>query len=656
MPLPGGASDKFGNRYEQWWTVSEMVKILHADAESIRIEDPSVSKAEFVVVKNGRNQLHQAKRSHPDGKWSLAELAAKDMRVLQAMHAELVGNNAEFVFVSSSDARELAELSDRSRQAADLAEFQKHFATSKQQKANLGKLTKYWDSADISTVYDVLKRIHVRTIDEQTIEQHVRWGLRALFLADPAAVSAELWKIADDCIHQTLTREDLVNRVERRGFKLRRLVRPASAPALIAEVTNRYLNTARSRLIRRSMIPRLATRELLKQIAEHDSHDAVLTGTAGAGKTACVVELVDELRDRSIPAVVLAFRVDRLKPVSNTAELGEQLGLEESPTLVLAAAATSGEAVMIIDQLDAISSGVGTELGLFRSRRVFTRGGTRPTRQIQTTHRRRLQRAFDLDNDHRLRRLTEKHAKITVGNLTENEMKAILTAEGFRPQVLHPTQLQLLLLPQNLAMFLGAGFDPAKSPAFKSAKELFDRYSDEKRRAVAARAAPGKDEWVAVIQFLVEEMTRTQQLSVPREKLDRFSPDYLAQMGSEGVLTLDADRYGLGHESFFDYCLARDFVAREGSLVAFLKASEQHLFRRAQVRQVLAYLRDGDRNRYRSELSQLLRDGGIRVHVKDLALALLFSVGEPSSDAMGNRRNLDRVRDYIDREGRAESR
>lgn len=205
--------------------------MLHGDADSIRIEDPGVSKAEFVVVINGRSELHQAKRGHLDGKWSLSELAAKDTRVLQAMHDELVGNDTEFVFVSSSDARELAELSDRSRQAADLAEFEKHFVATKQQKANIGKLTKYWNGADIRTAYDVLKRIHVRTIDEHTIEQHVQWGLRALFLADPAAVASELWKVADDSIHQILTRAGLVERLEQRGFRLRRLVNVASASA-----------------------------------------------------------------------------------------------------------------------------------------------------------------------------------------------------------------------------------------------------------------------------------------------------------------------------------------------------------------------------------------------------------------------------------------
>ena len=65
MPLPGGPSDKFGNRYELWWTVSQLVRMLHGQAESIRIEDPGLTKAEFLIVSQGRRELHQAKRSHP---------------------------------------------------------------------------------------------------------------------------------------------------------------------------------------------------------------------------------------------------------------------------------------------------------------------------------------------------------------------------------------------------------------------------------------------------------------------------------------------------------------------------------------------------------------------------------------------------------------
>ena len=53
----------------------------------------------------------------------------------------------------------------------------------------------------------------------------------------------------------------------------------------------------------------------------------------------------------------LAFRLDRIDAVSSTTELGRNLGLQESPALVVAAAAeTQRTAVLIIDQLDSIST------------------------------------------------------------------------------------------------------------------------------------------------------------------------------------------------------------------------------------------------------------------------------------------------------------
>ena len=134
------------------------------------------------------------------------------------------------------------------------------------------------------------------------------------------------------------------------------------------------------------------------------------------------------------------------------------------------------------------------------------------------------------------------------------------------------------------------------------------------------------------MKTLCKGMTSTQQLSVRKEALDVFSPDYVDQLASEGVISFDGRRYGFGHESFFDYVFARLFIRRSESLVALLKASEQHLFRRGQVRQVLAYLRDADRARYVEELRGLLSDDGIRTHLKDLVFTLLAEVTNPIDD------------------------
>ena len=228
--------------------------------------------------------------------------------------------------------------------------------------------------------------------------------------------------------------------------------------------------------------------------------------------------------------------------------------------------------------------------------------------------------------------MPDSHAQVDVTEFRVVDVKKILADAGFEPAVFQEHQVRLLQLPQNLSLFLEAGFDASRSPAFGTATELFDRYWTEKRQfgREASRALPGSV--MKAMEILCDEMTAAQQLSVAREKLDKVSPAYLDQLASEGVVTFDGRCYGFGHESFFDYCFARVFFTRSESLVSFLKGSEQHLFRRAQVRQVLAYLRDADSTRYVRELGGLLSDNGIRPHIKDLAFALLAEVTDPTEE------------------------
>ncbi|MCM2356603.1 MAG: hypothetical protein NDI77_00465 [Geobacteraceae bacterium] len=629
MSLPGGPADKLGNRYELWWTVSQLVRMLHGQAESIRIEDPGVTKAEFVIVSQGRRELHQAKRSHQDGKWSLSSLAGAG--ILEAIFTQLSGNDGRFTFVSSSDARELAELADRARQAESPAEFESPFLDAKEIKADFEKLKTNWSNTDLTTAYGILRRIEVRTIDERSLEEQVQLGLRSLFLQDTDAISAELRRIAEDSIHRTITRDQLVTQLGERGFRLRRLPRLEDAAALISEVTDRYIAVGKRKLIRKSLMSREATQTILQRIREESrGTDFILSGRAGSGKSGCVIELVESLRAMEIP--VLAFRLDRLDPVTTSVELGQQLGLEESPTLVLSAAATGSMAVLIVDQLDAVSSTSGRNAGFLDAIENLM-GEVRGLRDKLKLHVIVVCRTFDWENDHRLRRmLAESHEKIEATEFSPDVVRTILSAERFDTTLFQPRQLELLRLPQNLSLFLDIGFDPLRAPVFNTAKELFDRYWDTKRRAVAERTAPLPEQWPDLIQLLCDEMTRTQQLSVLREKLDRFANDYVAQMASEGVLTFDGKRYGFGHESFFDYCFARSFVARNEPITEFLTASEQHLFRRAQVRQVLTYLRDADRQRYCAEVRAILTDTHVRTHLKDLAITFITNLLDPGND------------------------
>ena len=212
-----------------------------------------------------------------------------------------------------------------------------------------------------------------------------------------------------------------------------------------------------------------------------------------------------------------------------------------------------------------------------------------------------------------------------------DDVRAALTRAGFDPALFRDRQLELLRLPQNLSLFLEAGFDPSVAPAFRTATKLFDEYWENKRSSVTAvghdRSLDARDGDASAAQ-----LTRRNYSPYPRERLDDIPPPYLRQLASEGVLTYDGRHYGFGHESFFDYCFARVFVNRPESITSFLKSAERHLFRRAQVRQVLAYLRDADFRRYLRELEELVSDPGIRGHLKDLAFALLAEVSDPTDE------------------------
>ena len=550
-----------------------------------------------------------------------------DGNLLQAIGAHLADSDNRFVFVSNNGAPELLELAERARASESLGEFETQFLAAEEHATNFETLTKAWN-CDAANAFDRLRRLQVRTIDEKGVEEQVRWSIQAMFLANPTDVIAELRTFVLDSVHRRITRYEIVDHLANRGFP-RRWVNPTTAPDIIAEVTERYLESARRKLIGHKILPRAATQALLQNF-DRGVGDSLLTGKAGIGKTACVVEFIEGLQSRGIP--VLAFRLDRIEPESTPHALGQRLGLEESPALVLAEAAKGREAALVIDQLDAVSSTSGRTSRLFEAvegllgevRGLRVRA---PIRVILSC------REFDWRNDPELNGLLPtEQAKVEVIEFSPDEVKQVLTAAGFKPSVLRRSQLEVLRLPQNLSLFLDAGFDSTEAPTFENNKELFDRYWDAKRTSVSRRADPAMDQWNDVLETLSQEVNRAQQLSVPKERLDKISPNFVNQMVSEGVLTFDGKRYGFGHESFFDYVFARSFIVQDQRLVSFLANSEQHLFRRAQVRQVLTYLRDADRKRYCEELSALLADERVRVHLKDLAIGLLATVSDPGAD------------------------
>src|SRR5690349_9590355 len=133
MPLSGGATDKFGNRYEGRWTVACLAEVMGEQAEAIRLEPPGPEGqgVEFWVQRGPCREYHQVKRQQGSrGHWTLTQLGREG--VLYSFWEKLRDPSARCVFVSMHAADQLQELADRSRHAASCDEYDRDFLKARQ--------------------------------------------------------------------------------------------------------------------------------------------------------------------------------------------------------------------------------------------------------------------------------------------------------------------------------------------------------------------------------------------------------------------------------------------------------------------------------------------------------------------------------------------
>ncbi len=68
MPLPGGSSDKIGNRYEDWWTVRCMIDVMKEEADFYYlhnvVKDYFTTHALRLVVVEHLRDMKQGKRKN----------------------------------------------------------------------------------------------------------------------------------------------------------------------------------------------------------------------------------------------------------------------------------------------------------------------------------------------------------------------------------------------------------------------------------------------------------------------------------------------------------------------------------------------------------------------------------------------------------------
>lgn len=234
-----------------------------------------------------------------------------------------------------------------------------------------------------------------------------------------------------------------------------------------------------------------------------------------------------------------------------------------------------------------------------------------------------------------MRSLKAKSSAFEVVAIGSFEPKTLDLILGDRK--VHPRLKPLLVVPLHLAMFLS--LETNESEHLETRDELFGAFWVEKQRRTSQRLGRNCD-FTGVVDCLARWLSDHQELSAPEYVLDELRADADA-LASEHVLMLSEGRYRFFHEAFFDYAFARRFAQTGGQLLELLLSGEQHLFRRAQVRQVLSFLRSNDPPRYLSELRSVLSDNRVRFHIKRVVFQYLAAVVDPSHSEWEVLRDFD---------------
>ena len=668
MPLPGGAADKFGICYESLWTVNCMIDVMDELADSIRLEPPGEEGdgIEFWLDKNTNREYHQVKRQNTEGRWTLKDLESK--KILSHFRKKLNDEqNANCFFVSMNSAYQLEELADRARRSESWLEFQREFLKAKQSKLSFCKLCEYWSRYNdqeidraieaipvksgsseqkeiaqaVFNTYELLKRVWIETISENQLRQKLESRVRTLvekktdnlLLNDEVATIVDvLTQFALSKVHHELAARDIWNHLDQRGYQRREWGKNNHVLSAIEEANQLYLTPLeQSSIINGHLLPREEMQTALEVLNNTTkSKGVLLVGEAGIGKSGVILQIVQELKNQGTP--ILAFRVDTLNPVAHPDNVGEQLKLPASPAIVLSNIARSHKrtCVLIIDQLDAVSLASGRNSLFFNCITCIIKQAS----QFSNLRLLLACRKFDLENDSRIKKLTDQKQLlevVEVNRLSEDIVKKTIQNLEIDLTQLNAKQLQLLSLPLHLGLLAEIVKNSnAEVLNFKNANDLYKIYWKDKERKLRDRIGqPVK--WIPVIRKLCDSMSQRQSVSAPKSILEEYPQDTDAMI-SENVLIGDGNSIRFFHESFFDYAFARIFVSDGKDLLLFLQKDEQHLFRRAQVRQILLQEREDNFEKYLKDLKELLTSGEIRFHIKQVTLGLISTFGDPTQE------------------------
>ena len=621
MSQHGGISTLKGVRYEVQFGVYKMPDLLEGYLTAVRYLPPTSALSsdqlpqkvfvdDYSVLDAGeKRSFFQLKHNSKDASWTINRLISEGV-LQQFWKQHYMEPECNLFFISDIPAPNLKSLAEQARQSISLEEFEQ---TLNEQMRNDSQQIINKLEINLQDIWLLMKAVDFILLTEAQMQTRILDYAGGCY-SDPEKFALVLKDLIEKTAGSLLSKDLLEKHLVEKGlFRL-----PISLTEDIATILRQAsgsLRAYKSDIIGVHILR--GETEKLEQWIKTTTKErpvAFLLDIAGTGKSVILHDLLERLESQDVS--VLAIKADSLTGVTNAATLKDQLSLPASPESLLAAAAKNAIAVLIIDQLDALS------LTFSRNQECLNTIIDLIGRAISIPNVRVVVscRAFDRRFDPILKQIHSTD-EFSIEPLDKNQIQQVLDCISIAWEELTKREQALLTNPHHLGTFASVVIEvnrrgTPRSPV-NTIQDLYDSLWNTKILN-PRKSSISSGQLQYAINRLADAMHRSHDLQQPVPILDDL-PEVRTYLESEGILLHESNSLMFFHQSFFDYCYARRFVLQSTSLAEDILKGDQGFFVRPQIVQVLTYLRASDQKRYFSELESLMDRGTKKEWLRQLS-------------------------------------
>ena len=248
-------------------------------------------------------------------------------------------------------------------------------------------------------------------------------------------------------------------------------------------------------------------------------------------------------------------------------------------------------------------------------------------------------RTMDFNDDPKIKHWKQELANndavliegFTVGALPEEDVAALVVSYGMNYASLLPKEKEILRNCQNLRLWIELAKDGTVQ-GFSNRAQLLQKVWEHYKSKASIEHNLSNGDMNECLNVLVSSMERLGRLDAPRTLISRH-PTAVETFQRLGIISIEGSLVRFSHQSHLDYLIIEAILNRilqaEEEPIEWIKASEQTLGRRDQVRLLLQLIREGASKIYLLFLQEIFAREDIRFHIQHLALAALGQVTEP---------------------------